>query len=100
MPQFAFIAYDGPGGPEKRKELRPPHLEHLRALDAQGKIVFASPLYSDDRQTMIGSLLIFEGADRAEVEAIIRADPYTAGGLFESTRLHPVNQVLPKPKED
>ena len=49
---------------------------------------------SGRRRTPIGSLLIFETVDEAEVRALLAADPYAEAGLFASVDLKPWRQAL------
>jgi uncharacterized protein YciI len=54
-----------------RLELRPAHRERLAALAADGRILASGP-WADES----GALLVFLVGSRAEVDAIIAADPY------------------------
>jgi uncharacterized protein YciI len=50
-------------------------------------MVMSGPLVSDDGETMIGSLMIVEAADRAAMEAFHRADPFYAAGIWEKVSI-------------
>ena len=52
------------------------HIEHLRSLQARGKLRAAGRLGSDD-----GFLEIFEAKDRKEAEEIARSSPLVEDGL-------------------
>ena len=54
-----------------RLEVRPRHREYLAALTAEGRLRAAGP-YADGR----GALLIYDVADRAELDRVLAADPY------------------------
>lgn len=56
-----------------RLEVRPKHREYLMALTADGRLRLAGP-YADDQ----GAMLIYDVADRAELDAVLAADPYFA----------------------
>jgi uncharacterized protein YciI len=87
---FALICTDKPGGLAVRQATRPPHLDYLRAREAD--LHFAGPLL-DAEGNPCGSLLLLEAADRAAAEAFAAGDPYAQAGLFESTVIRPVRQV-------
>jgi uncharacterized protein YciI len=55
----------------RRFEARPAHRERLQQLHAAGRLVMAGP-YADDS----GALLVFDVADRTELDDVLDADPY------------------------
>ncbi len=86
MPQFLVVLHDGTDAeaPSRRQATRTAHLAApLPANVATGKLVFGGPLL-DDAQKPIGSFLLVDCADRAELDAIIANDPHapraTSGG--------------------
>lgn len=84
---FALFCLDHPDKTEVRLAVRPQHIDYL---DASGGLVkIAGPLLSDDGETMIGTLLVLDVANRAEAEAWSRSDPYAKAGLFKSVEIHP-----------
>lgn len=87
---YVIIGHDGPNAKELRPQLRPRHLDHLGAYDRQGKVILAGPLTDGH-----GSLIVLEAEALADVEEIVRQDPYVAGGVFESVEIHPFLKVLP-----
>ena len=95
---YAIIAKDKPGSTGLRAELRPAHVEHLTRHAT--KVLAAGPLLADDAATPIGSLIILDTEDRAELDAFIAADPYTEGGLFQSVTVMPWRKVILGGKRD
>ena len=90
---FAVHCKDKPGQLQTRLDNRAAHLAYMTAnLD---KVVIGGPLQSDDRQAMIGSLLVLDFTDRAELDAFLAADPYAKAGLFESVTVWPYKKVFP-----
>jgi uncharacterized protein YciI len=89
-----YVAYclDKPGQEAVRAEHRPAHLEFLKAHAAQ--IVIAGPVLSDDGQQAVGSLLILEFENRAEVDRFLKSDPYAKAGLFASVDLRPWRKTV------
>ena len=93
MTTFVIFCIDKPGHTQVRMDNRPDHLEFLKA--SKDMIVTAGPMQSDDGESMIGSMLVLDVADRAAAEAFAAADPYAKAGLFESTRVMRWKQVIP-----
>lgn len=82
--QLAFTDHD------RRLDVRPAHREHLRRLHAAGKLLAAGP-WADDS----GALLVYEVADRAELDELMAADPYTPAGVCEVTQIREWTPILP-----
>jgi len=89
---FIATCIDKPGSLAKRTGRRPAHLVYLSSLGA--RVRAAGALLDPAGQNPIGSLLIFETLDEAEVRAILAADPYAEAGLFASVDLRPWRQAL------
>ena len=89
---FVATCTDKPDSNPKRMEARPAHLAYLNGLGA--KLKAGGALLSPDRKTVIGSLLIFEADDMAEVESMLAQDPYSHAGLFESVDIKPWRQAV------
>ena len=95
MPQFLITLYDGTDAeaPARRQATRPAHLAGLQDNVAKGKLVFGGPIFGAD-QKPIGSFLVAECADRAEVDAIIANDPYTKGNVWQRVEVQPIRLVV------
>ena len=89
---FAIMALDKPGSAQVRADNRPAHLEHLDRF--AGKLLAGGAVLADDGATPVGSLIVFDSEDRAEVEAFLAADPFTKAGLFASVSVHPWRKVF------
>ena len=92
MPYMAYCLDKG-GALEIRMANRPKHVEYLTSYN--DKLLFAGPLL-DDREAMIGSLLVLDVADRAEMDKFLANDPYAKAGLFQSVSVHGVKKAFPK----
>ena len=90
--QFMAYCLDKPGALEIRMANRPKHVEHLTSYN--DKLIFAGPLL--DGEAMIGTLVVLEVADRAEMDKFLANDPYAKAGLFQSVSVHGVKRVFPK----
>lgn len=93
MPLFVITCIDKPGCLDLRLANRQAHLDY--AKDWCDRMLVGGPLLSDDGETMQGSMLILDAADRAEVDRFIAGDPYGQAGLFESVTVRRYKKVLP-----
>ena len=80
-----------------RQQVRPQHLDYLKALGA--RIILAGPLLGADETTPIGSVLIVEAVDRATAEQLAAKDPYAVAGLFAEASVTPFRLVFLNPPE-
>lgn len=84
MPYFIETT-DRAGTAATRAELRPAHLDYLRA---QAALLLACGAKLDDEgENADGSVYIVDVETRDEAQAFIDADPFTRGDLFESVRI-------------
>lgn len=68
---------------------RPSHREYCQTLLADGKLHESGP-YVDGG----AALLIYEAADRAELDGILANDPYAEKGCLANTEIHEWNVVF------
>ena len=90
---FVVTCTDKPDSLALRMENRPAHLDYMKANIH--KVVLAGPLLTEDRQTFVGSMLVLDFTDRAELDAFLAQDPYVTSGLFASVTIAPFRKVLP-----
>lgn len=57
-----------------------PHVDYLNGLIAQGKLRASGPAIGLGKRA---GLLVFEVADRAELDALIAGDPFAQEGLID-----------------
>ena len=91
--QFMAYCLDKPGALEIRMANRPKHVEYLTSYN--DKLLFAGPLL-DEKDGMIGSLLVLDVADRAAMDTFLENDPYAKAGLFHAVTVHGVRKAFPK----
>ncbi len=96
---YMILADDRPDALPLRKATRPAHLEYARALQAQGRLLFAGPRPRVDVATPTeagfhGSLIIAEFASLAAAEAWAAEDPYAKAGVFERVLVQPLIKAL------
>lgn len=88
--QFLVTALDGTdeGALARRLAARTAHIERGDRLRDEGKLLYAAAIL-DDAEKMIGSLMIYEAADRVELDRLIKADPYIAGDVWRRFEIRP-----------
>ena len=89
--KYVILGWDGPEGQTKRPHHRPLHLDRLKKLHDQGRLICAGPFVDK-----AGSLIIIEADSLAEAEAFAQEDPYVVEGIFERIEVHPFKQVFPE----
>jgi uncharacterized protein len=97
---YAIIAEDFPGTLEKRLAERPAHVERLKALVDEGRLVIAGPHPLIDANDpgpagFSGSLVIAEFASRELALAWASEDPYVAAGVYAKVTVKPFRKALP-----
>ena len=78
---FVIYGTDKENALEIRLQNREAHLAYWAEA---GCVRVGGPFTSDDGEAMIGSMLVVEVEDRSSVEDLVKNDPYTLAGLFES----------------
>ena len=81
---YALIGKDKPDSLALRMATREAHLKYLHG---QAKAVITGPLLSNDEESMNGSLMVIDVANRTEAEVYVANDPYTLAGLFETMEI-------------
>lgn len=92
MPLFAISCTDAPDSLEKRLALRPKHLERLKALHAEGRVVLAGPCphnHADLSQGFYGSLLVLDFPDRSALDNWLAQEPFVLEGVYASVDVKP-----------
>lgn len=91
---FVLHCIDRPGdGAAIRRRTRAAHFRYLMAHQEQ--FHFGGPLL-DERDGMIGSLMVLNLPDRAALDTFMRTEPYCASGLFASISVHQTKQMFPE----
>ena len=97
---YAIIAQDRPGTLEARLQARPAHLERLRQLQDEGRLLLAGPHPAIDSEDpgpagFTGSLVVAEFPDLDTARAWAEADPYVQAGVYMEVTVKPFRRVLP-----
>ena len=89
--QFLVKAYDGERMLDKRMEVRPRHLEGMKAL---GKQIICAGGLLDDEGKMKGSTLVMEYESRAALDEYLKNEPYVVEGVWQKVEVETMNVVL------
>ncbi len=97
---YVILGRDAPGRLEQRLATRPAHLERLRALQNEGRLILAGPMPALDSPDpgpagFSGSLIVAEFASLAEAETWAEADPYRTAGVYAAVEVQPFIKALP-----
>jgi uncharacterized protein len=85
---FVVLNIDRPDGGNIRQRLRAEHRTYIHGDLGPATLRLAGPLLAEDDETMIGSLLVVEAANRESVERIVKNDPFCKADLFASSVIH------------
>ena len=97
---YAIIGEDVPGSLENRLAARPAHLERLKALQDEGRMIVAGPCPAIDSPDpgpagFTGSLIVAEFPSQEDAKAWADADPYVAAGVYAKVTIKPFKKVFP-----
>ena len=93
--QYLVIAYDNANALERRLESRDEHVEGVRKLMAEGKIINAAALMEED--VMVGSTLFIDFETDEELDAWLENEPYVKNNVWDMDEFQIVPmKLLPK----
>jgi len=97
---YAIVGDDRPGSLAERLAARPAHLERLRALQDEGRLLLAGPFPAIDSPDpgpagFTGSLIVAEFASLEAATAWADTDPYVSHGVYARVTVTPFKKVLP-----
>lgn len=97
---YAIYSVDVPNSLPLRRQARPAHLERVKALVAEGRLLTAGPRPAIDAEDpgpagFQGSLIVAEFDSLEQARAWADADPYVSAGVYASVEVSPFIQVLP-----
>ncbi|HJT50838.1 MAG TPA: YciI family protein [Nitrosospira sp.] len=97
---YAIRGEDVPDSLDKRVAARPAHLERIKALQEDGRLVLAGPCPAIDSPDpgpagFSGSLIVAEFESPEAAQAWANADPYVTSGVYEKVIVRPFKKVLP-----
>lgn len=100
MMLYAIVGKDRADSLAARLAARPAHLERLKALQEEGRMILAGPCPAIDSPDpgpagFSGSLIVAEFTSLEAAKAWADADPYVAAGVYEKVTVKPFKKVFP-----
>ncbi len=100
MRLYVINGEDVPDSLEKRMKTRPAHLERIKALQNEGRLILAGPYPAIDNPDpgpagFSGSLIVAEFTSLEAAQSWAEADPYVISGVFSKITVKPFKKVLP-----
>lgn len=97
---YVIVGRDTDDSLAARASARDDHLERIRALIEDGRLILAGPMPAIDAEApgpagFTASLIVAEFDSLAEARTWAGADPYLASGAWDSVDVRPFIQVLP-----
>ena len=97
---YAIVGQDVPDSLAARLAARPAHVERLKTLQEQGRMILAGPFPAIDSPDpgpagFSGSLIVAEFASLEAAQAWAAADPYVTAGVYGSVSVKPFKQTMP-----
>lgn len=97
---YAIVGEDHPDSLANRLAARPAHVERLKALQEEGRMILAGPCPAIDSPDpgpagFTGSLIVAEFASLEAAQVWADADPYVAAGIYAKVSVKPFKKVFP-----
>ena len=91
MPHYLIVARDGadPEALSRRMAARRAHFATTQPMAERGQIISGGAILDDDGK-MIGSAMMVNFADRAEMDAWLASDPYKVGDVWRDITITPM----------
>ncbi len=97
---YTILCEDTPGSLEKRRAVRPAHLQRLDELDKKGRLLTAGALLKSDSENLFeagvhGSVIIAKFSDLEEAKAWAAADPFVTADIYARVTVFPYKVAFP-----
>ncbi len=97
---YAIIGEDRPDSLVDRLAVRPAHVERLKVLQEDGRLLLAGPFPAIDSPDpgpagFSGSLIVAEFESLEAAQSWADADPYLETGVYARVTVKPFKKVLP-----
>lgn len=97
---YMILGQDGPGTLALRRQYRPAHVERLKALQAEGRLILSGPRPRVDavdpgEAGFFGGLIVAEFANLQAAQDWIAADPFVQHGVYVQVDVQPFVKALP-----
>ena len=96
---YVIFSQDVENSLEKRKSVREKHLERLKTLQDEGRLLTAGPMPAVDSNDpgeagFTGSTVIADFNSLEEAKAWADADPYIEAGVYQNVIVKPFKKVF------
>ncbi|GDX60531.1 hypothetical protein LBMAG32_00650 [Nitrosomonadaceae bacterium] len=100
MMLYVIEGEDIPNSLEKRLAVRSEHLERIKVLQEDGRLILAGPYPRIDTTNpglagFSGSLIVAEFESLEDATTWAEADPYNTSGVYKKFTVRPFKKVLP-----
>ncbi len=97
---YAIMGTDRSDSLEGRLAVRPEHLERIKTLQNEGRLILAGPHPAIDSEEpgpagFSGSLIVAEFEDLEAAQKWADEDPYARTGVYANVLVRPFKKVLP-----
>ena len=97
---YVIIGEDYPNSLDNRIAARPRHIERLKKLTEQNRLLVSGPNPAIDSEDpgsagFTGSIIIAEFESLKDAEEWANQDPYIEQGVYKSVMVKPFKKVLP-----
>ena len=97
---YSIVGIDNDNSLEKRLSVRPAHVERLKQLLNEGRLLLAGPNPAIDNEDpgpngFTGSIIIAEFSSLEAAQKWADEDPYIEAGVYASVMVKPFKKVLP-----
>ena len=97
---YAIISEDVEDSLDKRLSARPAHVERLKVLTNEGRLILAGPHPAIDNEDpgtngFTGSLIVAEFDSLESAKQWADTDPYIEAGVYKQVTVKPFKKVLP-----
>ena len=101
MMLYVINGEDAPNSLKKSIASRPSHLERIKILQNEGRLLLAGPYPAIDSSDpgpagFTGSLVVAEFMSSEVALAWAEADPYVISGVYAKITVKPFKRILPK----
>lgn len=97
---YVIYSEDVENSLSKRLQVREQHLERVRVLQNEGRLMVAGPMPAIDSEDpgdagFTGSLLVVQFESLEDAKAWAAEDPYIKAGVYSNSTVKPFKKVLP-----
>jgi len=92
---FAIMATDVANSTALRATARPAHIDRLKTLTAESRLLVAGPHPASQGEGFTGSLVIASFESLEDAQAWANSDPYVEAGVYANVVVKPYKPVLP-----